>query len=66
MSNVLPLTYLARHGETAWTISRQHTGSTDLPLTVYGEAEARLWGEMPHEPGIGSIQAPEQREKARR
>jgi broad specificity phosphatase PhoE len=45
MSDALPLTYLARHGETAWTISRQHTGRTDLPLTAHGEAEARRLGE---------------------
>lgn len=41
MSDTLPVVYLARHGETAWTISRQHTGRTDLPLTTHGEAEAR-------------------------
>ena len=40
MSDPLPLIYLARHGETAWTISRQHTGTTDLPLTAQGEREA--------------------------
>ena len=40
MSDALPVVYLARHGETAWTISRQHTGATDLPLTAQGEAEA--------------------------
>jgi broad specificity phosphatase PhoE len=40
MSDSLPVVYLARHGETAWTISRQHTGVTDLPLTSQGEAEA--------------------------
>ena len=45
MSDALPLTYLARHGETAWTISRQHTGVTDLPLTAQGEVEARRLGE---------------------
>ena len=45
MSNVLPVVYLARHGETAWTISRQHTGVTDLPLTALGEAEAVRLGE---------------------
>jgi len=40
MSDALPVTYLARHGETAWTISRRHTGLTDLPLTAHGQAEA--------------------------
>jgi broad specificity phosphatase PhoE len=37
----LPKVYLARHGETAWTITGQHTGLTDLPLTPHGEAQAR-------------------------
>ena len=41
MSEVLPIVYLARHGETAWTISGQHTGLTDLPLTKRGERNAR-------------------------
>ena len=40
MSDSLSVVYLARHRETAWTISRQHTGVTDLPLTSQGEAEA--------------------------
>lgn len=44
MSDALPVVYLARHGETAWTISRQHTGVTDLPLTAQGEVEARQLG----------------------
>ena len=39
--NSLPVIYLARHGETAWTLTGQHTGLTDLPLTGRGEAEAR-------------------------
>jgi probable phosphoglycerate mutase len=44
-SGALPLVYLARHGETAWTISRQHTGLTDLPLTTRGELDAVRLGE---------------------
>src|SRR5215469_1015643 len=42
MSNNLPSIYLARHGETAWTVTGQHTGRTDLPLTQRGECNARL------------------------
>jgi probable phosphoglycerate mutase len=45
VSDTLPVVYLARHGETAWTISHQHTGLTDLPLTAQGEAEAVRLGE---------------------
>jgi probable phosphoglycerate mutase len=45
MSDALPVVYLARHGGTAWTVSGQHTGLTDLPLTAQGEAEAVGLGE---------------------
>jgi len=41
----LPVVYLARHGETAWTLTGQHTGRTDLPLTARGEQNARLLGD---------------------
>ena len=41
MSETLPVIYLARHGETAWTLSGQHTGLTDIPLTARGERNAR-------------------------
>ncbi len=41
----LPIIYLARHGETAWTVTGQHTGLTDLPLTEAGERNARRLGE---------------------
>ena len=45
MAENLPIVYVARHGETAWTISRQHTGLTDVPLTERGEDTARRLGE---------------------
>src|SRR5262245_38469663 len=45
MSESLPIVYLARHGETAWSLSGQHTGLTDLPLTERGERNARALGE---------------------
>jgi broad specificity phosphatase PhoE len=41
MSEVYPKIYLVRHGETAWTISGQHTGHTDIPLTENGERDAK-------------------------
>ncbi len=45
MSEPLPVIYVARHGETAWSLSGQHTGVTDLPLTERGESNARRLGE---------------------
>jgi len=45
VSEPYPVIYLARHGETAWSLSGQHTGLTDLPLTKDGEDAARRLGE---------------------
>jgi len=45
MGDKLPKIYLARHGETAWTITGQHAGRMDLPLTEHGESEARKLAE---------------------
>ena len=45
MSEILPVIYLARHGETAWSVSGQHTSFTDLPLTDRGERNAVRLGE---------------------
>lgn len=45
MSEALPKIYLARHGETVWSLSGQHTGKTDIPLTERGERNARALGE---------------------
>src|SRR5262249_19556270 len=40
MKASLPEVYLARHGETTWTLTGQHTGRTDIPLTARGEHNA--------------------------
>jgi broad specificity phosphatase PhoE len=46
MSETLPVVCLARHGETEWSLSGQHTGLTDLPLTDRGKRNARKLGEQ--------------------
>ncbi len=51
----LPITYLARHGETAWSLTGQHTGLTDLPLTERGERNAMRLGDRLRELTIDQV-----------
>ena len=46
MGETLPTLYIARHGETAWSLSGQRTGLTDLPLTDRGQRNARHLGNI--------------------
>jgi probable phosphoglycerate mutase len=44
MSHQFPRIFLARHGETLWSMSGQHTGRTEIPLTQQGELDAKSLG----------------------
>ena len=47
--------WLVRHGETEWSLSGQHTGRTDLPLTPVGEQQARDIGRLLSKQRIGVV-----------
>jgi len=55
MSEPLQTVYLARHGETAWSLTGQHTGVTDIPLTEHGERNARHLGERLRELNFAKV-----------
>ena len=62
MNRRLPTLCLIRHGETAWSLTGQHTGSTDIPLTSDGEAMARGLAPMLRAARISTvISSPRQR-----
>lgn len=53
---------MVRHGQTAWSLSGQHTSVTDLPLTLAGEDEARAVGRALHSREFGLVlSSPRQR-----
>jgi broad specificity phosphatase PhoE len=54
--------YFIRHGQTEWSVSGQHTGRTDIPLTAQGEDQAReLVPWLPHVHFTRVLTCPRQR-----
>jgi probable phosphoglycerate mutase len=57
--------FVIRHGETEWSLSGQHTGVTEVPLTAHGEDEARALAPMFREIAFARVLA-SPRQRARR
>src|SRR5712672_1475348 len=55
MTHARQVVYLARHGETAWSLTGQHTGRTDLPLTPRGERNAARLGQRLKPPTFAAV-----------
>lgn len=65
MSNAYPEIYLVRHGQTEWSLSGQHTGRTDIPLTAAGETAARTLASRLHGLAFSAVwSSPSQRASA--
>ena len=47
--------WLARHGETEWSLSKRHTGRTDIPLTPHGHEQARILAPTLAEPDFARV-----------
>lgn len=53
---------VVRHGETAWSRERKHTGRTDVPLTPKGEeAATALAGDLASRPFVAAFTSPARR-----
>ena len=50
-----PRIYLIRHGQTEWSLSGQHTGRTDVPMTPKGEAQARQLADVLRRIQFGAV-----------
>ena len=50
-----PRIYLIRHGQTEWSLSGQHTGRTDVPMTPKGEAQARQLADVLNRIQFGAV-----------
>ncbi|MBV2357569.1 histidine phosphatase family protein [Streptomyces sp. J2-1] len=56
-----PRILLARHGQTAWSLSGKHTGRTDVPLLEEGRRGAELLGERLHRAPFDGLEGVEVR-----